>query len=139
MAGLSIDSAEDILHTRFAPWVLDLDLSVVATGETTVSIKMTCNQSHLIHGTIVSGQALMALADTTMVIAICCARGRFIPCATVDLTTSFMRPASDDTIMAHAEIVRLGKSMGFANCRMTSGDDDKLVATAVGTYALPSR
>ena len=43
------------------------------------------------HGGIVCGQALMALADTSMVIAILAANRGYRPMTTVDQTTHFMR------------------------------------------------
>lgn len=139
MAHLSVDAAEDLLHTRFAPWVLDLDLSVAATAADGVTLRMRANRSHPIPGTeVVSGQALMALADTAMVIAFACLRGEFVPVATIDQTISFMRPAKGAEVLARAEVVRAGRALGFANCALTTESDGQLVATAVGTYAMPS-
>ncbi len=138
MAQLSVDAAEDLLHTRFAPWVLDLDLSVAATAPDGVTLRMRANRSHPIPGTeIVSGQALMALADTAMVIAFACMAAKFVPVATIDQTTSFMRPAKGGEVLAQAEVVRSGRALGFAHCRLTTAADGQLVATAVGTYAMP--
>jgi hypothetical protein len=42
---------------------------------------------------VVIGQAMMALADTVMVLAICEKLGRFATLATISLTTNFLRAA----------------------------------------------
>ena len=49
------------------------------------------------NGGIVSGQALMAFADTAMVIANVAANRRYRPMTTVDQTTHFMRAAPPPT------------------------------------------
>ncbi len=64
------DAAQSLLASAFAPWVQALDLSVQnvdAEGGVTVSMPITDNVARM--GGIVCGQALAALADTTMVLS----------------------------------------------------------------------
>jgi uncharacterized protein (TIGR00369 family) len=90
-------------------------------------------------GGIVSGQALMALADTAMVIAFCAAAGEFRAMATVDNHTTFMRPVVNTGVVAMATVLRLGRTLGFAEARLyTDADEPVLVANVVGSYAVPS-
>ena len=54
------------------------------------------------HGGVVCGQALMALADTAMVIAILAANRGYRPMTTVDQTTHFMRAVASADVLADA-------------------------------------
>ena len=49
-------------------------------------------------GGVVCGQALMALADTSMVLAIVSANRGYRPMTTVDQTTHFMRAVSSSDV-----------------------------------------
>ena len=89
-------------------------------------------------GGIVSGQALMAAADTVMALTIFSACGERIPCATVDMNTSFLKPATNVDLHVAGRIVRMGRSIVFCAAEIASSADGKLVLTATGTYALPS-
>ena len=89
-------------------------------------------------GKIIAGQALMALADTAMVVALWSALGAFRPVATVDMTTTFMRPATQTAIVAEATVLRLGRTLGFCQVRLLMDVMERLlVAHGVGTYSIP--
>lgn len=138
MTAISVEEADRILLRHFAPWVLDLNLKVRATGEQSATLVMPFDEKLHRAGGVVSGQALMALADTAMVIALCSALGGFRPVFTVDLTTTFMRPASNTAVLAEATVLRLGRTMGFAEVRLrTDTAERQLVANTVGSYSIP--
>jgi len=138
MAGISIEEAERILDRNFAPWVLELHPKVRATTERSATLVMPFDEKLHRLGGIVSGQALMALADTAMVIALSSALGAFRPVFTVDLTTTFMRPAANTAILAEATVLRLGRTMGFGEVRLlTDTPERQLVANAVASYSIP--
>ena len=65
------------------------------------------------NGGIVCGQALMAFADTAMVIANLAANRAYRPMTTVDQTTHFMRAVTNSDVLADARVVRLGRTMSF--------------------------
>jgi uncharacterized protein (TIGR00369 family) len=138
MSAISVEEAEQLLHRHFAPWVLALHLQVRATTEASATLVMPCDAKLLRPGGIVSGQALMALADTAMVIALCSALGAFRPVFTVDMTTTFLRPATQTAIVAEATVLRLGRTMGFGQVRLlTDTQERQLVANVVGSYSIP--
>ena len=85
-----------------------------------------------------SGQTLMAAADTAMVLAVTSQLGEFRPMTTVQLQTTFLKPIPGDAGHAkvHARVLRLGKSLAFGDIRITHGDKDVLAAHATTTYAL---
>ena len=124
-----------ILRENFAPWVQDLGLTVESLstdGEATLRLPWS---DHLAReGGALSGQALMAAADTATVIAISAARGGFVPMTTVQLSASFQRAVKGKDVMVTARITKLGRTMAFADITMTA--DDVIAAHATSVYAL---
>lgn len=131
------DRLQTILSENFAQWVRDLDLTVMEADTTHVLMRMPLGEHLARVGGIVSGQALAALADTTMVLAAVAHTGEFKPFATTDLHTQFMRPGRGSAILCRAQIVRAGKALVFARAEMTGADDGKTVATATATFFAP--
>jgi uncharacterized protein (TIGR00369 family) len=136
--GLTVERLQTNLDRIFSPWVRELDLTVIDANGGHVTLIMQPGERLNRQGGIVSGQALMAAADTAMVVAIWSACGEVIPGATVDMNTSFLKPATNVELTLAADVIRRGRSIVFARAEITSSRDDKLVATATGTYALPS-
>lgn len=129
--------AQALLAEHFAPWVLDLDLSVTDISATHTVTRMPLSARLMRTGGIVSGQALTAQADTTVILALAGHRGAFVPAGTVTLDTQFLRPGTGSAILCRAQIVRAGRAMAFARADLTAEDSGKIVATATATLALP--
>ena len=120
-----------------APFVKRLGLRVLDadTGQVRLLMPVT---AELVHGGgVLCGQALMAAADTAMVLAMSAALGAFRPMTTVQLQTSFLRPvpAGAGEVHVTCRILRRGKSLAFGEVEMTTADG-KLAAHATTTYAL---
>lgn len=131
------ETAQTILSDNFAEWVKALDLTVTAIDADHALIRMPLG-AHLARvGGIVSGQALAALADTTMVLAAIAHSGEMKPLATTDLHTQFLRPGVGTAILCRAWVVRAGKALVFARADMTEEDSGKMVATATATFYAP--
>src|ERR1700729_2258382 len=122
-AEFDIAEARRVLGDVFAPWVQDLGLSVTgiesapppdaaADWQPGAILRMAFSERLCRHGGIVCGQALMALADTAMVIAILAANRGYRPMTTVDQTTHFMRAVTQSDVLADARGVRLRGAMG---------------------------
>jgi uncharacterized protein (TIGR00369 family) len=138
MSALSLEEAEQLLHSSVPSWMLALHLKVREITEASATLVMPFDEQLLRPGRIVAGQALMALADTAMVIALWSALGAFRPVATVNMTTTFMRPATQTTIVAEATVLRLGRTLGFCHVRMLMDTMERpLVAHGVGSYSIP--
>jgi len=82
------------------------------------------------------GQAMMAAADTAMVLALIQHFGEFRPCTTVQLSTSFLRPLSAQDALVEARVLRAGKALAFGEIELRGADDGKSVCRASTTYAL---
>ena len=132
---------EKALRDLFAEWVdlLELRLVDVRPGEVVLALPVT--KRHVHSGNVMSGQTLMAAADTAMVLAVISKLGAFRPMTTVQLQTTFLRPVAADAGEARvtATVLRLGKTMAFGDIRITTVDKngaDVLAAHATTSYAL---
>jgi acyl-coenzyme A thioesterase PaaI-like protein len=82
------------------------------------------------------GQAMMAAADTAMVLALINHFGEFKACTTVQMNTSFLKPLSGQDGLVHARVLRAGKSLAFGEIDIRGAGDGKSVCRASVTYAL---
>lgn len=135
---ITADEGQQILATNFAPWVQALGLRVEAVGGDSATLRLPHAAALERVGGIVSGQALMAAADTAMVIAISSALGGFKPMATVGQTISFMKPVANDDVLVMARVLRLGRTLAFGEIAMRGATKGDLAAHATTTYALPT-
>jgi len=126
------------LTTVFAEWVRALDLRVLEARAGEVLLALPVTAQHVHSGGVMSGQTLMAAADTAMVLAVMSQLGAFRPMTTVQLQTTFLRPVPGDARFANvrARVLRMGKTLAFGDIQITHGDDDVLAAHATTTYAL---
>jgi uncharacterized protein (TIGR00369 family) len=142
-----IGEARRVLGDVFAPWVQDLGLSIgsiecpppsgaAADWQPGATLRMPFSERLCKHGGIVCGQALMALADTAMVIAILSANRGYRPMTTVDQTTHFMRAVTQSDVLADARVVRLGRTMSFGRVTLSSATDSKPVAMVSSAFAM---
>jgi uncharacterized protein (TIGR00369 family) len=146
-AAFDITEARRVLGDVFAPWVQDLKLSLEriesdppqaapADWQPGAILRMPFSERLCRHGGVVCGQALMALADTSMVLAILTANRGYRPMTTVDQTTHFMRAVSSSDVVADARIVRLGRTMSFGRVTLSSATDNKPVAIVSSAFAM---
>ena len=142
----TIDDARRVLADVFAPWVLDLGLSIEsieqeppapsAEWQPGATLRMAFSERLCRRGGVICGQALMALADTSMVIAMVTANGGYRPITTVDQTTHFMRAVASVDVLAEARVVRLGRTMSFGRVTLTNASDNKPVAMVSSAFAM---
>ena len=92
-AVFDLASADSLLASGFAPWVLDLGLSVEQVNDQAATLRMAYSDRLCRQGEIICGQAIMALADTAAVFAVLAASGRNRPLTTVDQSCHFLKPA----------------------------------------------
>ena len=141
-----IGEARRVLGDVFAPWVRDLDLSVetfdfdppanARDWQPGAILRMPFSERLCRNGGMVCGQALMAFADTAMVIANLAANRVYRPMTTVDQTTHFMRAVMSSDVLAEARVVRLGRTMSFGRVTLSSAADNKPVAMVSSAFAM---
>jgi len=144
-----IDEARRVLGDVFADWVRDLNLSIVgidydppadasADWQPGAILRMPFSERLCRNGGMVCGQALMAFADTAMVIANLAANRGYRPMTTVDQTTHFMRAVMSSDVLADARVVRRGRTMSFGRVTLLSAADNKPVAMVSSAFAMLS-
>ena len=138
---VELPALQDMLQTLVAPWVTQLNLRVLEArhGEVVLALPIAPPLVHV--GQVLCGQAVMAAADTAMILAIATQLGGFKPMTTVQLQTSFMRPIAGSQTEAKGEarvvgrVLRLGKNLVFGEIEVLDAGG-KLAAHATTTYAL---
>ena len=134
---LDVAALQAILSSVLADWVKALDLRVVAVrvGEVELALPVTPLQVH--SGGVLSGQTLMAAADSAMILAVSSQLGGFRPMTTVQLQTSFLHPVAGDsgTVRLVARVLRAGKNLVFGEVEAFDAAG-RLAAHSTTTYAL---
>ena len=136
---MSFDTAAAnlILAERFAPWVQDLGLTVETVEPGRVKMRLPFNERLTRFGGMISGQAMMAVADTSMVFAIAAKVGQFQDCATVGQTTSFFRAVAGVDLICDTRVIKFGRTLCFGEATLYGTDRPAApVAQATLTYAL---
>jgi len=124
------------LGEYFAPWVQALGLRVEAFDADSVTLRLPQNAQLSRVGGMLCGQAMMAAADSAMVLALINQFGQFRPCTTVQMNTSFLKPLSNQDALVQARVLRAGKSLAFGEIDIRGADDGKSASRATVTYAL---
>lgn len=136
-APLTVDALNALLAQVGAPWVRELGLEVVVTGDERTTLRLPVGPAVVHGGGVLCGQAMLAAADTAMVLALSAALGAFRPMTTVQLQTSFLRPVPADAgeLRVVCTVLRRGKSLAFGEVEICTADG-RLAAHATTTYAL---
>ena len=121
----------------------DVPFITVETLEPHLTLRLRYHQGLLRPGEIISGPTLMKLADTSMwaaCMALQTPRMSAEEAAHTSFTTSlninFLRKADAADLLAHARIVKFGRTLAVGEIEIFSGV--QLVATASVTYAVSS-
>lgn len=136
MTKISIAVAAEFLKANLPPWVQDMAIRIdrIDAGGAVLRVPPSPRLNRI--GGTISGQAIMALADTAMIFAIAGSLGEFRPITTVNQTTSFLRPAADADLVAEARIIKPGRTIMYGEVNLTAGDANKPVAHVTSTYML---
>jgi uncharacterized protein (TIGR00369 family) len=124
------------LPEYFAPWVQALGLRAESFDQDSVTLRLPVSEQLARSGGMLCGQAMMAAADTAMVLALIHHFGQFRPCTTVQMNTSFLRPLSGQDALVQARLVRAGKALAFGEIDIRGAQDGKSACRASTTYAL---
>lgn len=135
-AEVTTDTLSAALGDWFAPWVQALGLVVEGFEPGVVTLRLPHNPALSRIGGMVCGQALMAAADTAMVLAIVTQLGNQRPMTTVQLNTSFLKPLANQDALVTARVIRAGKYLVFGEIDIVAAEDGKSVCRASTTYAL---
>jgi uncharacterized protein (TIGR00369 family) len=135
---MSVDTQalDAALAEYFAPWVQALRLRAECVEADSVTLRLPQGPHLSRVGGMLCGQAMMAAADTAMVMALIAQAGAFRPCTTVQMNTSFLKPLSGQDALVQARVIRSGKTLAFGEIDIRGAEDGKSVCRATTTYAL---
>ena len=136
-AVLDLQALRETLRSVVAPWVAELQLQLDEARVGEVVLTLPVAPRHVHGGGVLCGQAMMAAADTAMILAVCTHLGGFRPMTTVQLQTSFLRPIPGDagTARVVARVLRMGRKLVFGEIEISDARGE-LAAHATTTYAL---
>lgn len=145
----SLQTAGRLMTEIFPQWVQDLAL-LIESVETVrppgalpdwqpgATVRLPYSRKVCSDAAVVCTQALMALADTAMVLACSAAWNGYRPMTSIDQTTHFLRPVNFD-VVADARVVRIGRNTSLwpsyaAQCRRPQAgrDGGKRLCDVVG-------
>lgn len=139
-------AASRLMLDVVAPWVQDLGLLVEgvesarpagagADWQPGAVLRLPFSKKHCGDGAVISGPALLALADTAMMFACSAAWNGYRPMTAIDQTTHFLRPASFD-VLADARIIRVSEAMMFGRAMLINAADRRPVGMVSSAYAM---
>ena len=146
-ADFGIADARRVMGEVFAPWVQDLNLilerldcdppvDAAPDWQPGAILRLPFSERLCRSGGMVCGQALMAFADTAMVIANLASNRGYRPMTTVDQTTHFMRAVMSSDVLADARVVRRGRTMSFGRVTLLAAADNKPIAMVSSAFAM---
>jgi uncharacterized protein (TIGR00369 family) len=136
MPQLDVQQLQDFLRTDFPQSAV----LVESISERGAWVRQTIDSSHLRPGGTVSGPVMMAVADIAMYVALLAEIGIVPLAVTTNLSINFLRkPQADKDILAHCQLLKVGKNLAVGEVSLYSDGSDEAVAHVVATYAIPPR
>ncbi len=138
MGFITLEQAQEMVSPggHFPAWIADLGLRVEHLDAKSARLRLPRNPRIQRPGGVLLGQALMAAADTSLVLAFSEAMGRMPAMATISLTTNFMRAAQDCDVLVEAVPLKIGRTTAFGEVTFTIPGDPAPIAKASATFAI---
>jgi uncharacterized protein (TIGR00369 family) len=145
-ASFGLQAAGLLMIQAFPSWVQDLALLVESVEamrpagalpdwQPGAIVRLPFSKKLCSNGGTVCSQALMALADTAMVIACSAAWNGYRPMSPIDQTTHFLRPVTYD-VVADARVVRIGRNTSFGRVMLLGAHDKRPVGMVATAYSM---
>ncbi len=133
---LTAPELDAFFRTHF-PDRLQMPLTFEGLTHGHCTLRLAFREEQLRPGRTIAGPVLMALADTAVYVLLLTHVGAGVTGVTTSLHIDFLRrPEARDTI-AHAELLRLGRTSLVGRVTITSDGYPRPVAHATVTFALP--
>jgi len=108
------------------------------TGNRGARVRHRIGPDELRPGGTVSGPVMMAVADVALYAAILGEIGIVPLAVTTSLNINFLRkPSAERDIIGVCTLLKVGKTLAIGDVYLYSEGDERPVAHAVGTYAIP--
>ena len=102
-------------------------------------VRLLVSDQHLRPGGTVSGPAMFLLADCAFYVAVLGMIGREALTVTTNLNINFLRKPTPCDLICEARILKLGRLLATGDVTLWSEGDDRPVAHATMSYAIPGK
>ena len=113
------------------------EAEIEAIGPMTARMRLAVAERHLRPGGTISGPTMFMLADVTFYAAVLAMIGREPLTVTTNLSINFLRKPALRDLVAEARLLKLGRTLAVGDATVFSDGDDRAVAHASVTYAIP--
>lgn len=128
-----------VMFSEAIPHNAALGLRLLEVGPRTATVVLPW-APHLVGNPdtgVLAGGVVTTLIDATCGAAAISAAGRWVPMATLDLRIDYLRTSRPgEDLVAHAEVVRVARTVTFVRALAHHGDPEHPVASAQGTFIL---
>jgi uncharacterized protein (TIGR00369 family) len=135
---LDADGVNALLRRAFPLVEAEQMNRVVEVGPGRVRMLAPYRDALLRPGGVITGPALMSLADAAAYALVLAHIGDQLMAVTSQLNMSFLRGAVPGDVHAEAEMLRLGRRLAVMDVRLWTEGPDRLAAQANVTYAIPA-
>lgn len=114
------------------------NLVIEELADRRIRVRRSVKVANLRPGGTVSGPFMMSLADAAMYVGVLNEIGLVALAVTTNLNINFFhRPSADADMIAECVLLKVGKKLIIGEVSLYSEGNDKLIAHAVVTYAIP--
>ena len=126
--------------THYAGTYLEfLGFRLVAWKDGYANLEMAVRPDHRNTVGYLHGGVISSLLDIAGAVAGSYGNAQEIVSVTVNLNCNFIAPHESDTVVAEGELIRTTSSLFFAEAKLFDPDNNRLCATATGTYKKKKR
>jgi uncharacterized protein (TIGR00369 family) len=108
-------------------------------GSMRARLRMPIGHGHLRPGGTISGPSMFTLADCAFYVATLAMIGREALTVTTNLNINFLRKPAARDLIGEARVLKLGKLLSVGEVTLYTEGDDRPVAHATMTYAIPPK
>lgn len=108
-------------------------------GSMRARLRMPIDHSHLRPGGTISGPTIFTLADYAFYVATLAMIGREALTVTTNLNINFLRKPAQRDLIGEARVLKLGKLLSVGEVTLYSEGEERPVAHATMTYAIPPK
>ena len=132
---MSAAEVADYLEEVFP--AVDGTYEIIGTRPMGATVRTIVGPAEIRPGGTVSGPTLFKAADVAFCAAVLGMIGKVAMSVTANATVNFLRKPAPKDVIAEARILKLGRLLATGDVMLYSEGDDKPVAHATMTYAIP--
>lgn len=138
MLALTVAELENFLEEEF-PQIAPMGVQILEITERRIAVRLPASAANLRPGGTISGPAMMSLTDVAMYLMVLAHIGPEALAVTTSVTMNFLRRPPPGDLVAHGDLLKLGRRLAVGHFLLRGEDHGELVADASLTYSIPPR